>query len=341
MRADRPFPRRRFSSQTFPLSGKIGKRDKLFGEYPFCKDMPYCVSITKTSYGHAFFEDADGVRGRSGAAPVGSCCDKGQAGIPGDSARAMVVGVRHASRSPGCGGSGTVRHNTIAFRQTVPDCATSCFAALPAPVAAISFPAPPWRAGGMRRFRGRKRNPAFALIRAQSRPAAPPAPVAAADFPAPPWRAGGMRGGVCRLTRAPAARCLCCPVGQGVPVMQGDVAAPKTAGTVEPRAGPMYNNIRDLHVKQDVMGGGAVKKAFWVLWIGAIAVFFLDWAFMGISLLNGDYEIRTAVYLAAACFVVILAGSVYRLWSSRCPYCGKALPLRGKYCPHCGKEVGA
>lgn len=123
--------------------------------------------------------------------------------------------------------------------------------------------------------------------------------------------------------------------------MPGDVAARKTAGTIEPRAGSVYNNIRDLHVKQDVMGGGAVKKAFWVLWLGAIAVFFLDWAFMGISLLNGDYEIRTAVYLAAACFVVILAGPVYRLWSSRCPYCGKALPLRGKYCPHCGKEVGA
>lgn len=150
-----------------------------------------------------------------------------------------------------------------------------------------------------------------------------------------------MRGGACRLTRAPAARCLCCPVGQGVPVMQGDVAARKTAGTVEPRARPMYNNIRDLHVKQDVMGGGAVKKAFWGLWIGAIAVFFLDWAFMGISLLNGDYEIRTAAYLAAACYVVILAGAVYRLWSSRCPHCGKALPLRGKYCPHCGKEIGA
>lgn len=123
--------------------------------------------------------------------------------------------------------------------------------------------------------------------------------------------------------------------------MSGGAAARKTAGTIEPRAGSVYNNISDLHVKLDVAGGGAVKKAFWVLWIGAIAVFFLDWAFMGISLLNGDYEIRTAVYLAAACFVVILAGSVYRLWSSRCPYCGKALPLRGKYCPHCGKEVGA
>lgn len=174
--------------------------------------MPYCVSITKTSYGHAFFEDADGVRGRSGAAPVGSYCDKGQAGIPGDSARAMVVGVRHASRPPGCGGSGTVRHNTIAFRQTVPDCATPCFAAPPARVAAADLPARPGaqEACALSRMQAGPRFCADPRTIALRRPSGPGC---RRRFSRPPWRAGGMHGGVCRLARAPAARCPCCPVG--------------------------------------------------------------------------------------------------------------------------------
>lgn len=287
-----------------------------------------------------------GCVGVMGLPPVGSRCDKGKAGIPGDSARAMVVGVRHASRSPGCDSSDAAFGATIVFRRTALIRARLRSAVLPTPGCRRRFPRPALARRGYApssRMQADTRNSAFcAYLRPLVFRHPFRSPGATISFPRrPPWRAGGVRGGVCRLTRAPAARCLCCPVGQGVPVMQGDVAARKTAGTVEPRARPMYNNIRDLHVKQDVMGGGAVKKAFWGLWIGAIAVFFLDWAFMGISLLNGDYEIRTAVYLAAACFVVILAGAVYRLWSSRCPHCGKALPLRGKYCPHCGKEVGA
>lgn len=65
----------------------------------------------------------------------------------------------------------------------------------------------------------------------------------------------------------------------------------------------------------------------------------IDLGVMGIKLLNGNYDVLTAAYIAAACWIVMLVCAVVKLFSSRCPHCGKLKLSNGKYCPHCGKEI--
>ena len=74
----------------------------------------------------------------------------------------------------------------------------------------------------------------------------------------------------------------------------------------------------------------------------AIAVFLVDWGVVGLKLLDGDYDITAGVYIAFACVAIMAIYIIYRMFSNKCPYCGKLVNQpRAKYCPHCGKELQA
>lgn len=188
-----------------------------------------------------FLRTPMGCVGVMGLPPVGSRCDKGKAGIPGDSARAEAAMKRQAPRSPGCDSSDAAFGATIVFRRTALIRARLRSAVLPTPGCRRRFPRPALARRGYApssRMQADTRNSAFcAYLRPLVFRHPFRSPGATISFPRrPPWRAGGVRGAVCRLARPLAARFYAVR-DQGIPVMQGDVAARKTAGTVEPRAG--------------------------------------------------------------------------------------------------------
>lgn len=71
----------------------------------------------------------------------------------------------------------------------------------------------------------------------------------------------------------------------------------------------------------------------------AFIVFIIDWGVMGVKLLNGNYEIITEAYIGAACWGVMLVSAPCKLFTNKCPHCGKVMLTNGKYCPHCGKKI--
>ncbi len=82
-----------------------------------------------------------------------------------------------------------------------------------------------------------------------------------------------------------------------------------------------------------------MKKVLFIIWVIAIIVFFIDWGIVGISFLNGNYEIKAGIYIGLVCFIIICVYPFYKLFNDRCPYCGKMILLSGKYCSYCGKEI--
>ena len=83
-----------------------------------------------------------------------------------------------------------------------------------------------------------------------------------------------------------------------------------------------------------------MKKLLAAIWIIAIIVFFIDWGIVGLSLLNGNYEIQAGIYIGIVCWAIVIVGvPIYKLLNVRCPYCRKIRWQEGKYCPHCGKEI--
>lgn len=80
------------------------------------------------------------------------------------------------------------------------------------------------------------------------------------------------------------------------------------------------------------------RIAAWGLVITLILLL-IDLGVMGIKLLNGNYGVLTEAYIAAACWIVLLVCAAVRLFSSRCPHCGKLKLSNGKYCPHYGREI--
>ena len=80
------------------------------------------------------------------------------------------------------------------------------------------------------------------------------------------------------------------------------------------------------------------RIAAWIL-VRTLILFLIDLGVMGLQLLNGNYDVLRAAYIAAACWIIMLVCAVVRLFSSRCPHCCKLKLSNGKYCPHCGKEI--
>ena len=51
-----------------------------------------------------------------------------------------------------------------------------------------------------------------------------------------------------------------------------------------------------------------MKKVLCAIWVIAVIVFFVDWGIVGLSLLDGNYEIKAGIYVGLVCFIIILAG---------------------------------
>ncbi len=82
-----------------------------------------------------------------------------------------------------------------------------------------------------------------------------------------------------------------------------------------------------------------MKKA--VTWISIVTViiFVIDWGVMGFKLLDHNYDIVVEAYIGLLCLLILFACAVFRLFTKRCPHCGKLRVTKGKYCPYCGKEI--
>lgn len=82
-----------------------------------------------------------------------------------------------------------------------------------------------------------------------------------------------------------------------------------------------------------------MKKILLGIWITAVIVFFIDWGIVGLSFLTGDYDVETGIYIGILCMILIFAGMFYKLFRTRCPYCGKFLLFDESYCSSCKKEI--
>lgn len=83
-----------------------------------------------------------------------------------------------------------------------------------------------------------------------------------------------------------------------------------------------------------------MKKILPWVFLASLIVCVIDWAVVGLKLLDGEYEVVTVgAYIALACWAIMLGCVFYKHLNHRCTHCGKWLQTNGRYCPHCGKEV--
>lgn len=80
------------------------------------------------------------------------------------------------------------------------------------------------------------------------------------------------------------------------------------------------------------------KIMSWVFFI-TLVVFVIDWTIMGLKIFDNDYNITPEAYIGFACILILLVCAVYKIFSSKCPYCKKPRLTNGKYCSYCGKEI--
>ncbi len=78
-----------------------------------------------------------------------------------------------------------------------------------------------------------------------------------------------------------------------------------------------------------------------VLWISIAAsvIAFIDLTVMGIKLFNGNYSIKAEAVIALLSLAALFICNIIRIFSHKCPYCGKLLVTNGNFCPHCGKKT--
>lgn len=68
-------------------------------------------------------------------------------------------------------------------------------------------------------------------------------------------------------------------------------------------------------------------------------IFLIDWAIMGLKLLDNDYNITVEAYIGLACWMIIFIGILCRAFTDKCPYCRKMRVTKGAYCSYCGKKI--
>ena len=82
-----------------------------------------------------------------------------------------------------------------------------------------------------------------------------------------------------------------------------------------------------------------MKKAVtWGLAISYI-ILFIAMGVMGIKIFDGNYDIVAEGCVALIFLLISCVCNIYRVFSNRCPHCGKIRLSNGKYCSHCGKEI--
>lgn len=82
-----------------------------------------------------------------------------------------------------------------------------------------------------------------------------------------------------------------------------------------------------------------MKKAATWGFVIAFFAFFIDWAMLGIKLLNGNYDVIAEAYIGAVCFFVMFVCLLIMKFFGKCPHCGKISDSGGRFCPHCGKVI--
>ena len=78
-----------------------------------------------------------------------------------------------------------------------------------------------------------------------------------------------------------------------------------------------------------------------ILWISIAAsvIAFIDLAVMGVKLFNGNYSIKAEAVIALLSLTALFICNIIRIFSHKCPYCGKLLVTNGNFCQHCGKKT--
>ena len=78
-----------------------------------------------------------------------------------------------------------------------------------------------------------------------------------------------------------------------------------------------------------------------ITWISIITtfVFVIDWGIMGLKLFDNDYNITVEAHIALICILLLFVCGVYRVFTHRCPHCGKVKWTSGEYCSYCGKKT--
>ena len=71
----------------------------------------------------------------------------------------------------------------------------------------------------------------------------------------------------------------------------------------------------------------------------SIAIFIIDWLYLGLKLLDNDYNITLQAYIGLASLIIYTLSILYIKFTNRCPKCKKMIPNVGKYCPYCGNET--
>jgi hypothetical protein len=82
-----------------------------------------------------------------------------------------------------------------------------------------------------------------------------------------------------------------------------------------------------------------MRKAMMWLFVITLIVFVIDWGVVGVKLLDGDYDITTGAYIGYVCWIVMIVCCLYRIFSRKCPHCGKLRTTGGSYCPYCGRKI--
>ncbi len=75
------------------------------------------------------------------------------------------------------------------------------------------------------------------------------------------------------------------------------------------------------------------------LYVASLILFFIDWGIVGVKIFNGNYDIEAFVYVGGVLIVVMIVCYLYRLFSNKCPHCGKLRLSNGDYCSYCGKKI--
>ena len=71
-----------------------------------------------------------------------------------------------------------------------------------------------------------------------------------------------------------------------------------------------------------------MKKARpWILAV-AFLIAVIAWGVMGLKLYDGDYKITTEAYIMGACWIAILICAISKLFTDKCPHCGKNMYRR-------------
>ncbi|MBE6891190.1 MAG: hypothetical protein E7481_04085 [Ruminococcaceae bacterium] len=82
-----------------------------------------------------------------------------------------------------------------------------------------------------------------------------------------------------------------------------------------------------------------MRKFMTWLYVASLILFFIDWGIVGVKIFNGNYDIEAFVYVGGVLIVVMIVCYLYRLFSNKCPHCGKLRLSNGDYCSYCGKKI--